>query len=78
MFEPIALHGSSSTAVELRGQLTELQAERTLALGTILGENATYMADLDEELAYRTQLYVAAAVTEIASLRAELSGPVYG
>jgi hypothetical protein len=36
------------------------------------------MADLEDELVYRTQLYVAAAVTEIATLRAELDGPRYG
>jgi hypothetical protein len=36
------------------------------------------MADLEEEIDYRRRLYVAAAVTEIATLRAELSGPQVG
>jgi hypothetical protein len=37
-----------------------------------------YMADLDEEIAVTRSAYVGAAVTEIASLRAQLSGPQFG
>jgi hypothetical protein len=66
------------SALQLRSQLGQLQAERALALKEGLGANAAYMTDLDDELAYRTHLYVAAAVTEIATLRAELDGPLYG
>ena len=66
------------STLQLRSQLGQLHAERAFALREGLGGNAAYMADLDEELAYRTQLYVAAAVTEIATLRAELDGPNYG
>jgi hypothetical protein len=66
------------SALQLRSQLDQLQAERALAVREGLGDNAAYMADLDDELAYRTQLYVAVAVTEIATLRAELDGPRYG
>jgi hypothetical protein len=66
------------TALQLRSQVGQLHAERELAVREGLGDNAAYMADLDEELAHRTQLYVAAAVTEIATLRAELDGPNYG
>jgi hypothetical protein len=36
------------------------------------------MADLDEELEYRHHLYVAAVVTEIATLRGGLFGPQVG
>lgn len=36
------------------------------------------MADLDCEIAEATQAYVATAVTEIATLRAELFGPQMG
>jgi hypothetical protein len=78
MFEPPAIHGSSSTTLDLRSQLAQLEAERMLALEAGLGENAAYMADLEDELAYRRQLYVAAAVTEIATLRAELGQPQLG
>ena len=65
-------------ALQIRSQLDQLQAERALAVREGLGHNATYMADLEDELVYRTQLYVVAAVTEIATLRAELDGPRYG
>jgi hypothetical protein len=78
MFEPVALHGSSATALELRIQVAQLQAERVLAIEAGLGENTAYMDDLDEELVYRRQLYIASAVTEIATLRAELGGPQLG
>jgi hypothetical protein len=66
------------SALQIRSQLGQLQAERALAVREGLGDNAAYMADLDEELAHRTQLYVTAAVTEIATFRAELDGPRYG
>ena len=66
------------SALQLRSQLDQLQAERALAVREGLGDNAAYMADLDDELAHRTQLYVAVAVTEIATLRAELDAPRYG
>ena len=65
-------------ALQLRSQLAQLQAEKAVALQEGLGDNGTYMADLDDELVYRTELYVIAAVTEIASLRAELDGPLLG
>jgi hypothetical protein len=66
------------TAVELRSQVTQLEVERMVALEAGLGENAAYMDDLDEELLYRRQLYIASAVTEIATLRAELGGSQLG
>ena len=65
-------------ALGLKDHLTQLQAERALASLEGLGENAAYVADLDEELAAAQYAYVGAAVTEIASLRAELSGPQLG
>jgi hypothetical protein len=40
--------------------------------------NSAYMADLDGEIEATTGAYVGAAVTEIAMLRAELSGPQFG
>ena len=66
------------SALQLRSQLGQLQAERATAVREGLGDNAAYMTDLEEELAYRTQQYVVAAVTEIAIVRAELDGPRYG
>jgi hypothetical protein len=66
------------TAVEVRGHLATLEAERALALETGVAEVGSYMADLDEEIRLCRELYVASAVTEIATLRAELSGAKQG
>jgi hypothetical protein len=66
------------SALAHRSQLDQLQAERAAAVREGLAANAAYMADLDEEVVYRTQQYVVAAVTEIASLRAELDGELVG
>ena len=65
-------------AIEMQIRLKELQAERLLASSEGLASNAAYMADLDDEIAEVTAGYVGAAVTEIATLRAELFGPQLG
>jgi hypothetical protein len=62
----------------MQDHLRQLQAERALALIEGLEANAAYMADLDDEITATRFAYVGAAVTEIASLRAELSGPQRG
>jgi hypothetical protein len=66
------------TAVEVRAHLAELGAERALALSTGVAGVDAYMADLEVEIEATRQLYVASAVTEIATLRAELSGVQVG
>jgi hypothetical protein len=66
------------TAAELRGHVLKLQAERALALDTGLTEGGLYFSDIDEEIEVSRDLYVASAVTEIATLRAEMSGPQTG
>jgi hypothetical protein len=65
-------------AIEMHIQLQELQAERALASIEGLASNSAYMADLDQEIAAIRSAYVGAAVTEIATLRGELSGPQVG
>jgi hypothetical protein len=65
-------------AVEIRGHLAELEAERALALSSGLADVDSYMADLDVEIEETRQLYVASAVTEIATLRGELFGVQVG
>jgi hypothetical protein len=65
-------------AIEMHDHLKQLHAERALALIEGLEDNAAYMADLDDEIAATRAAYVGAAVTEIASMRAELSGPQVG
>jgi hypothetical protein len=66
------------TAAEARNHLVQLHAERGLALRTGVADIGSYMADLDEEIAVWRSLYVAVAVTEIATLRAELGGAQVG
>ena len=65
-------------AIEIQIRLKELQVERLLAASEGLAANALYMADLEDEIAELRDAYVGAAVTEIATLRAALSGPQAG
>ena len=65
-------------AFDWRIRLNELRAERLLAWSLGLTANTTYMDNLDEEISEVTAAYTGAAVTEIATLRAELFGPQAG
>ena len=65
-------------ATEVHIRLQELQAERALAAIEGLTNDQAYMADLAREIAAAHSAYVGAAVTEIASLRSQLSGPQVG
>jgi hypothetical protein len=67
-----------TTALDARTQLRRLQAERLDAVEAGLGENALYMTDLENDIEASRALYVGLAVTEIASLRAQLSGAQVG
>ena len=66
------------SAIEVHAHLLELQAERTLASIEGPAADSAYMADLDGEIEATTSAYVGAAVTEIATLRAEPSLPQVG
>jgi len=66
------------TTTDIHQRLEELQSERMLASLIGLSTDKAYMADLRTEIDATRDAYVGAAVTEIASLRAELSGPLYG
>ena len=66
------------TALDLRLHLRRLTAERLDAAEAGLGENAMYMAELDEDLAETREAYVGLVVTEIATFRGQLSGPLTG
>lgn len=59
-------------------RLKELQVESALASIEGLASDSAYMADLREEIAAESHAYVGAAVTEIATLRAQLSRPQVG
>jgi hypothetical protein len=64
----------SVSAVSAREHVVELEAERALAEQTGVAQIESYMDDLDWELDAWRRVYVTAAVTEIASLRAQLDG----
>ena len=66
------------SAIELQEHLHRLEAERVAASLEGLASDPAYMADLHEEISDATVAYVGAAVTEIASLRAELWGAQCG
>ena len=61
-----------------RTHLATLREEQAAAIAAGLAEHPAYRADLEEELATAEMAYVAAAVSEIASFRAQLSGPQVG
>ena len=68
----------ASPAAELRERLELLSMEQASAALEGLAANALYTTDLADEIVATRAAYVGAAVTEIASLRAELSGPLEG
>jgi hypothetical protein len=67
-----------TSATEIYTHLVELQAERALASIKGLAANSVYMVDLYGEIETTARAYIGAAVTEIATFRAELSGPQVG
>ncbi len=66
------------SALEVQNELIHLKAERALAVAEGLGGVSAYMADLETDIAALEWAYVGYAVTEIATLRAELFGPQVG
>jgi len=66
------------TAYDLHNQLLELQAERALAEETGVARIASYMEDLERDIARSHAAFVGAAVTELATFRGELSGRNFG
>jgi hypothetical protein len=67
-----------TAAIEIHIHLLELEAERAIASIEGLTVNSAYMADLQGEIEATARAYVGAAVTEMATFRAELSGPQVG
>lgn len=62
------------TAADAREHVRQLEAERAAAIaGDVIGIDA-YRHDLDAEIEIWRDYFVTAAVTEIATLRAELDG----
>jgi hypothetical protein len=65
-------------AAELRERIELLESERALAALTGLDTDPAYMADLQADIAAASASYVGVAVTEIASLRGQLTGTFQG
>ena len=66
------------TTTEIRNHLDELAEERAAALAWGADAISSYMSDLQREIEDYRNAYIGAAVTEIASFRAQLSGPQVG
>jgi hypothetical protein len=66
------------TATDALNTLHKLQAEKLDAVEAGLGDNRLYMVDLENDIDAARAIYVGLAVTEIATLRAQLSGPQTG
>jgi hypothetical protein len=66
------------SATDLHVKLQELESERALAHLTGVAGVKLYMRDLEREIARSRNAWRGAAVTEIASFRAQLSGPQLG
>ena len=66
------------TAADARTELRRLEAERLEATRTGLDANALYMDELSRDIAASRAAYAGLVVTEIATLRAQLSGPQFG
>ena len=75
---PISDLTSTMTAADAREHLDLLFEERRLARVCGLAHDLHYMADLADEIATCRAAWVGAAVTEIATLRGQLSGPQAG
>ncbi len=65
-------------AAELRERIALLESERALASLTGLDTDPAYMADLQADIAAASATFVGVAVTEIASLRGQLTGTLQG
>ena len=66
------------SATDIRQHLELLETERAMALETALSNDPRYMTDLRDEIVATRHAFVGSAVAEIASFRAQLSGPQEG
>ncbi|CAA9481380.1 MAG: hypothetical protein AVDCRST_MAG30-816 [uncultured Solirubrobacteraceae bacterium] len=74
----MSIQAVPTSAADIRERLNLLYLERAYAEGEGLIANAVYAADLEGEIAATSSAYVGMAVTEIAVLRGQLSGPLQG
>jgi hypothetical protein len=66
------------TSSDARSRLHRLQAERLDAVDAGLDRNTLYMVSLEHDIEASRAVYIGLAVTELATLRAQLSGPQLG
>jgi hypothetical protein len=66
------------STLDARSRLKRLEAERLDAIDAGLDRNALYMVSLESDIEASRAIYIGLAVTEIATLRAQLSGPQVG
>ena len=78
MFDADQTDHSLGLTLQLKDELRELLIEQAAASLQGLDQNTAYITDLEIEVTAAREAYVGAAVSEIASLRAELSGPQWG
>jgi hypothetical protein len=69
---------TTRTAAEIHTALRLLYAERALAEVRGFASNASYMADLLDDIHHHKSAFVGTVLTEIATLRAELNGRLQG
>ena len=67
-----------TATLDALAKLRRLEAERLDAVEAGLGGNALYMTDLENDIEASRAVYFGLAVSEIATLRAQLSGPQVG
>lgn len=66
------------TAAEARRRLEDLRFELWMARPAGLDVDASYVQEIQEDISASEELFVGLAVTEIASLRAQLGSPLLG
>lgn len=66
------------TAADARRRLEDLRFELWMARPAGLDVDAAYVQEIQEDIDASEELYVGLAVTEIASLRAQLAAPLVG
>ncbi|MEA2283537.1 MAG: hypothetical protein QOK21_4144 [Solirubrobacteraceae bacterium] len=66
------------TSSDARSRLQRLQAERLDAVDAGLDRNTLYMVSLEHDIEASRAVYTGLAITEIATLRAQLGGPQLG
>ena len=79
--DPVATMQIETTpisAAHLQQELRLLYAERSLAELEGMSADPVYMTDLLDDITAHESAFIGAAVTEIATLRAELGGPLRG